>query len=34
MVKRFSKVIIMQKLKRAASRFLICVENKGYTGLP
>jgi hypothetical protein len=26
----YSEVITMQKLKRAASRFLICVENKGY----
>jgi hypothetical protein len=25
------EVAIMQTLKRAASRFLICVENKGYT---
>jgi hypothetical protein len=26
----FSEVITIQKVKRAASRFLICVENKGY----
>jgi hypothetical protein len=26
----YSEVITMQKLTRAASRFLICVENKGY----